>query len=114
MHQVATLEMKELNESQRASHADSQMKLIQEQLRQLESRNEELETKFADVTKANLELQVAERELRDQIVTSVSRDEVRKMEKKIEVQYTCDWHILSQNQVKFHLFRSIWRCRKMP
>ena len=36
------------------------MKLIQEQLRQLESRNEELETKFADVTKANLELQVAE------------------------------------------------------
>ena len=85
LRQVATLEMKELNESQRASHADSQMKLIQEQLRQLESRNEELETKFADVTKANLELQVAERELRDQIVTSVSRDEVRKMEKKIEV-----------------------------
>ena len=85
LHQVATLEMKELNESQRASHAESQMKLIQEQLRQLESRNEELETKFADVTKANLELQVAERELRDQIVTSVSKDEVCKMEKKIEV-----------------------------
>ena len=80
------MELKELNESQRASHAESQMKLIQAQLRQLESRNEELETKFGDVTKANLELQVAERELRDQIVTSVSRDEVRKMEKKIEVQ----------------------------
>ena len=62
------------------------MKLIQEQLRQLESRNEELETKFADVTRANLELQVAERELRDQIVTCVSREEIQKMEKKMEVE----------------------------
>ena len=77
--------MKELNESQRAGHAESQLRLVQEQLRRLEARNEELEAKFGEVTKANLELQVAERELRDQIVTSVSRDEVRKMEKKIEV-----------------------------
>ena len=77
--------MKELNEGQRASHAESQLKLVQEQLRRLEARNEELEAKFGEVTKANLELQAAERELRDQIVSSVSREEVHKMEKKIEV-----------------------------
>ena len=77
--------MKELNESQRAGHAESQLRLVQEQLRRLEARNEELEAKFGEVTKANLELQAAERELRDQIVSSVSREEVRKMEKKIEV-----------------------------
>ena len=79
------MEMKELNESQRAGHAESQLRLVQEQLRRLEARNEELEAKFGEVTKANLELQAAERELRDQVASSVSREEVHKMEKKIEV-----------------------------
>jgi hypothetical protein len=51
----------------------------------LEARNEELETKFAGVTKSNLELQSTERELRDQLVTSVSREELQKIEKKLEV-----------------------------
>ncbi len=77
--------MKELNETRRASHADSQLKLVQSQLQQLELRNEELEAKFADVTKANLDLQGAERELRDQLVTSVSREEMNNLEKKLEV-----------------------------
>lgn len=79
------MELKELNESQKASHAESQLKLIQTQLKQLEARNEELETKFAGVTKSNLELQSTERELRDQLVTSVSREELQKIEKKLEV-----------------------------
>ena len=112
------MEMKELNESQRASHAESQMKLIQEQLRQLESRNEELEAKFGEVTKANLELQVAERELRDQIVTSVSRDEVQKMEKKIEVRiFDFQCHSLlcisRCTRIKVYMGHTIWEIIKI-
>ena len=74
-----------MNEKQRADHSDSQLKLIQAQAKQLESRNEELEIKFADITKANLELQKVERELRDQIVTSVQKTEYDSVKKKIEV-----------------------------
>ena len=90
--------MKELNESQRAGHAESQLRLVQEQLRRLEARNEELEAKFGEVTKANLELQAAERELRDQVVSSVSREEVHKMEKKIEVRID----VLTGGQMMMH------------
>ena len=98
------------------------MKLIQEQLRQLESRNEELETKFADVTRANLELQVAERELRDQIVTCVSREEIQKMEKKMEVEKrrwdsntvdTFEKATITTLVYTNYQLRRAWRSRKM-
>ena len=82
--QIATLEMKTLNEKQRADHADSRYKLLQNQSSQLEKRNEELEVKFADVSKANLELQKTERDLRDQIVTSIPREEVDHLNKRIK------------------------------
>ena len=42
------------------------LNIPQGQVEQLEKRNEELESKFSIMTKANLELQQTERELRDQ------------------------------------------------
>ena len=83
--QLATLELKELNEKQRADHADSQLKLTQSQSKQLEDRNEELERKFSDVTKANMELQRTERELRDELVTSVPKEQLEEVQKRLEV-----------------------------
>ena len=72
--QLATLEMKELNEKQRADHAENKYKLVQAQVLQLEKRNCELEIKFADTAKANLELQKTERSLRDQLGTSIPKE----------------------------------------
>ena len=72
--QLATLEMKELNEKQRADHAENKYKLVQAQVLQLEKRNGELEIKFADTAKANLELQKTERSLRDQLGTSIPKE----------------------------------------
>ena len=48
-------------------------------------RNEELELKFADITKVNLDLQKTERELRDQIVTSIPKEHVDELEKRVKV-----------------------------
>lgn len=79
------MELKELNEKQRADHANSQMKLIKTQSEQLESRNEELETKFADVSRANMDLQKTERELRDQLVKSIPEELATKLNQRIEV-----------------------------
>ena len=76
--------MKELNEKQRADHADRQYKLVTSQIRQLESRNEELETKFKEITKINLELQKTERELRDQVMTSIPKQDYDSVVKKFK------------------------------
>ena len=65
--QIATLETRELNEKQRGDHAEGKCKLLQAQIGQLEKRNEELETKFAEISQSNLNLQKTERELRDQV-----------------------------------------------
>ena len=48
-------------------------------------RNKELELKFADITKVNLDLQKTERELRDQIVTSIPKEHVDELEKRVKV-----------------------------
>ena len=48
-------------------------------------RNEELELKFADISKVNLDLQKTERELRDQIVTSIPKEHVDQLEKRVKV-----------------------------
>ena len=66
--------MKELNEKQRADHADNQCKLLQAQVLQLEKRNEQVEQKFSDVAKSNLELQKTERNLRDKLMTSIPKE----------------------------------------
>ena len=80
---MATLEMKELNERQKADHLQNQQKLIQKQNKQLEDRNAELEEKFEIITKANLELQKVERELRDELITSIPQDQHNAVKEKL-------------------------------
>lgn len=70
---ITVLEMKELNERQRAEYAQ---KLYDQQritLRQMEDRNLELERKFSELTRMNLEMQRTERELREDLAHSVPR-----------------------------------------
>ncbi|XP_040413962.1 centrosomal protein of 290 kDa isoform X3 [Cygnus olor] len=94
---IAMLEMKELNERQRAEHSQQMYEHLRNTLKQVEERNFELETKFAELTKINLEAQKVEQELRDELSNSVSKAvsdadrrqimdlEKREMELKIEV-----------------------------
>lgn len=81
--------MKEMNERQKAQHAESQMRLAKNQAHELEKRLEMVETKFSEVTRSNMELQRTERELRDQIVTSIPADEFNQLKKKTEVCMYC-------------------------
>lgn len=46
---ITTLEMKELNERQRAEHAQKMYEHMRSSLKQVEERNFELEVKFAEV-----------------------------------------------------------------
>ncbi|XP_070763229.1 centrosomal protein of 290 kDa [Enoplosus armatus] len=70
---ITTLEMKELNERQRAEHAHKMYEQLRNSLRQVEERNLELESKFAELTKMNVEAQRVERELRDELADSISK-----------------------------------------
>ena len=70
---LTTLEMKELNERQRADHSARMYAQQKKQLRDLEDRNFELEAKFAELTRMNLEQQKLERGLRDELATSVTK-----------------------------------------
>uniref|UniRef100_A0A3Q1BJF5 Centrosomal protein of 290kDa coiled-coil region domain-containing protein n=1 Tax=Amphiprion ocellaris TaxID=80972 RepID=A0A3Q1BJF5_AMPOC len=70
---ITTLEMKELNERQRAEHAHKMYEHTRNSLRQVEERNLELESKFAELTKMNVEAQRVERELRDELADSISK-----------------------------------------
>uniref|UniRef100_A0AAV2KXG4 Centrosomal protein of 290kDa coiled-coil region domain-containing protein n=1 Tax=Knipowitschia caucasica TaxID=637954 RepID=A0AAV2KXG4_KNICA len=70
---ITTLEMKELNERQRADHAHRMYEHTRSSLVQVEERNAELEAKFSQLTQMNAELQRAERELRDELSSCVSK-----------------------------------------
>ncbi|XP_066489245.1 centrosomal protein of 290 kDa isoform X2 [Tiliqua scincoides] len=70
---ITMLEMKELNERQRAEHSQRMYEHLRNTLKQLEERNLELEAKFAELTKINLEAQKTEQSLRDELSNSVSR-----------------------------------------
>ncbi len=59
--------------------------LFQGQVEQLEKRNDELESKFSVLTKANLDLQQTERELRDQLVTSIPKEDYEMLSSKVSV-----------------------------
>ena len=50
---------------------------------QLEKRNEEVEQKFSDVAKSNLNLQKTERSLRDQLVTSIAKEKFDEVNNRI-------------------------------
>ncbi|XP_037307822.2 centrosomal protein of 290 kDa isoform X2 [Pungitius pungitius] len=70
---ITTLEMKELNERQRAEHAHKMYEHLRNSLRQVEERNTELESKFAELTQMNAEAQRVERGLRDELADGVSK-----------------------------------------
>ncbi|XP_077423509.1 centrosomal protein of 290 kDa isoform X2 [Vanacampus margaritifer] len=70
---MATLEMKELNERQRAEHAAAMYERLRNSLSKVEERNSELEAKFAEMTKMNVEAQHVERELRDELADCVTK-----------------------------------------
>ncbi|XP_015262907.1 PREDICTED: centrosomal protein of 290 kDa [Gekko japonicus] len=70
---ITMLEMKELNERQRAAHSQRMYEQLRSTLKQVEERNFELEAKFAELTKINLEAQKVEQSLRDDLSTSVSK-----------------------------------------
>ncbi|MEQ2239571.1 hypothetical protein ILYODFUR_005717, partial [Ilyodon furcidens] len=70
---ITALEMKELNERQRAEHAHKMYEHMRNSLRQVEERNSELESKFAELTKMNVEAQRIERDLRDELAGSTSK-----------------------------------------
>ncbi|XP_035759407.1 centrosomal protein of 290 kDa isoform X5 [Egretta garzetta] len=94
---ITMLEMKELNERQRAEHSQRMYEHLRNTVKQIEERNFELETKFAELTKINLEAQKVEQELRDELSKSVTKAvsdadrrqimdlEKREMELKTEV-----------------------------
>ncbi|XP_014381380.1 centrosomal protein of 290 kDa isoform X2 [Alligator sinensis] len=70
---ITMLEMKELNERQRAEHSQQMYEHLRNTLKQVEERNFELETKFAELTKVNLEAQKLEQTLRDELANSVTK-----------------------------------------
>ncbi|XP_013931170.1 PREDICTED: centrosomal protein of 290 kDa [Thamnophis sirtalis] len=70
---ITMLEMKELNERQRAEHCQRMYEHLRNTLKQAEERNIELEAKFAELTKINFEAQKVEQSLRDELSNSVSK-----------------------------------------
>ncbi|NWT51485.1 CE290 protein, partial [Erythrocercus mccallii] len=109
---ITMLEMKELNERQRAEHSQRLYEHLRSTVKQIEERNFELETKFAELTKINLEAQKVEQELRDELSKSVSKSvsdadrrqimdlEKREMELKIEVSKLRELSHVAQTQVE--------------
>ncbi|OXB73557.1 UNVERIFIED_CONTAM: hypothetical protein H355_006566 [Colinus virginianus] len=109
---IAMLEMKELNERQRAEHSQHMYEQLRNTLKQVEERNFELETKFAELTKINLEAQKVEQELRDELSNSVSKAvsdadrrqimdlEKREMELKTEVSKLRELSDIAKMQVE--------------
>nr|CAD7456946.1 unnamed protein product [Timema tahoe] len=81
---LAALELKELNEKQRADHADKMYKILKEQIIQLEERNSELESRNSTLVAENSSLHQVERELRDDLVTFVSREELEDVTQKLK------------------------------
>ncbi|XP_066447592.1 centrosomal protein of 290 kDa isoform X2 [Eleutherodactylus coqui] len=71
---ITMLEMKELNERQRSEHSLKMYEHLRITLKQVEERNFELESKFAELTKINLEAQKIEQALRDELADSISKE----------------------------------------
>ncbi|VFV35877.1 centrosomal protein of 290 kda [Lynx pardinus] len=109
---ITMLEMKELNERQRAEHSQKMYEHARTSLKQMEERNFELETKFAELTKINLEAQKVEQMLRDELADSVSKTvsdadrqrilelEKNEMELKVEVSKLREISDIAKRQVE--------------
>ncbi|CAI2734194.1 unnamed protein product [Schistosoma spindalis] len=68
---LALIEMKELNERERANHTQIILNTVQDANHQLELRNRELENKFTEITKSLIELQQTEKKLRHELTKAV-------------------------------------------
>ncbi|NXP84971.1 CE290 protein, partial [Passerina amoena] len=122
---ITMLEMKELNERQRAEHSQRMYEHLRSTVKQIEERNFELETKFAELTKINLEAQKVEQELRDELSKSVSKAvsdadrrqimdlEKREMELKIEVSKLRELSDVAQTQVEALVARQQYRDKEV-
>ncbi|XP_058424680.1 centrosomal protein of 290 kDa isoform X2 [Diceros bicornis minor] len=109
---ITMLEMKELNERQRAEHSQKMYEHVRTSLKQMEERNFELETKFAELTRINLEAQKVEQMLRDELADSVSKTvsdadrqrilelEKSEMELKVEVSKLREISDIAKRQVE--------------
>ncbi|KAM5288763.1 centrosomal protein of 290 kDa [Ctenodactylus gundi] len=109
---ITMLEMKELNERQRAEHCQKMYEHLRTSLKQTEERNFELETKFAEITKINLNAQKVEQMLRDELAESVSKAvsdadrqrilelEKNEMELKVEVSKLREISDIAKTQVE--------------
>ncbi|KAM5174676.1 centrosomal protein of 290 kDa [Callospermophilus lateralis] len=109
---ITMLEMKELNERQRAEHCQKMYEHMRTSLKQMEERNFELETKFAELTKINLDAQKVEQMLRDELADSVSKAvsdadrqrilelEKKEMELKVEVSKLREISDIAKRQVE--------------
>ncbi|XP_065911878.1 centrosomal protein of 290 kDa-like isoform X3 [Dysidea avara] len=80
---IAALEMKELNERQRADLASTQLQHCQILVTKLQERNKELERKCDELTALNLEAQNREQQLRIQLTSSVSREAKESLERRL-------------------------------
>ncbi|XP_072877084.1 centrosomal protein of 290 kDa isoform X2 [Chlorocebus sabaeus] len=109
---ITMLEMKELNERQRAEHCQKMYEHLRTSLKQMEERNFELETKFSELTKINLDAQKVEQMLRDELAGSVSKAvsdadrqrilelEKNEMELKVEVSKLREISDIARRQVE--------------
>ncbi|CAH8621514.1 unnamed protein product [Schistosoma intercalatum] len=79
---LALIEMKELNERERANHTQIILNTVQDANHQLELRNRELENKFTEITKSLTELQQTEKKLRQELTKAVPISEHQEMETK--------------------------------
>ncbi|XP_071826754.1 centrosomal protein of 290 kDa-like isoform X2 [Apostichopus japonicus] len=70
---LTVVEMKELNERQKADHAVRMQDKLRNTVHELEKRNMELEDKFETLTKINLAAQKTEEELRDELSKCVTK-----------------------------------------
>ncbi|XP_035306850.1 centrosomal protein of 290 kDa isoform X2 [Cricetulus griseus] len=110
---ITVLEMKELNERQRAEHCQKMYEHVRTSLKQMEERNFELETKFTELTKINLDAQKVEQMLRDELADSVNkavsdadRQRILELEKnevelKVEVSKLREISDIAKRQVDF-------------
>ncbi|XP_027630114.1 centrosomal protein of 290 kDa isoform X2 [Tupaia chinensis] len=109
---ITMLEMKELNERQRAEHCQKMYEHLRTSVKQMEEPNFELETKFAELTKINLDAQKVEQMLRDELADSVSKAvsdadrqrilelEKNEMELKVEVSKLREISDIAKRQVE--------------
>ncbi|CAH8490638.1 unnamed protein product [Dicrocoelium dendriticum] len=81
---IAVLEMKELNERERAKHAQHMLNIMRQTNQQLEERNRELEQAVSRLTESSLSLQSSEHQLRQELADAVPRSVTCAMEKRVE------------------------------